>query len=183
MVALVGDNGSGKSTLLAVLGGQLSADAGMVWLDGRRINDLDASIRAQLGLSRMFQDSRLWPEMSVGEHFAVMQDTRRSPKTGLAALSLALGIKQSMLDRLPEELTLLDRRRIELCLALYGARFILCDELGAGLSIEEATSLYLVIRHALAQQWITAALMVEHRHALLEKYCTEFKHLERGRLL
>lgn len=182
MVALVGNNGSGKTTLLAVLGGQLRPDKGSVCIDSKKIDVLSPSARSQLGVARMFQDSKLWEGMSVAEHLALVKETRRPMRVSLADLAQACGIDRSTFGRSHEELPLLDRRRVELCLALYGARFLLCDELGAGLSLAEAKGLYQVVRQALDLNWIKAALMVEHRHVLLEQHCTEYVQLERGRL-
>lgn len=65
---LIGPNGSGKTTTFNLIGGTMSADAGEVLLDGRRIDRLRPWERAYLGLGRTFQITRLFREMSVLEN-------------------------------------------------------------------------------------------------------------------
>ncbi|MET4579729.1 ABC transporter ATP-binding protein [Ottowia thiooxydans] len=64
-VALVGPNGAGKSTLIQLLSGVEKPTAGRIMLDGRRIHGLVPERIAQLGLSRSFQTSRVFPSLSV----------------------------------------------------------------------------------------------------------------------
>lgn len=181
MTALAGENGSGKSTLLAIIAGQLAADSGDVYLDGASINSVPPHGRAARGICRLFQESRLWEGMSVADHLALALSNRRSGHAPSHVLVQATGIA-SLLDFLPEQLSLLDRRRVELCMALHGARYLLCDELGAGLALAEARCLYDVVARAIEQRWLDSALMVEHRQALLDQYCSESAQLEVGRV-
>jgi branched-chain amino acid transport system ATP-binding protein len=64
-VALVGPNGAGKSTLIQLLSGVERPSTGRILLDGRRIDGLAPERIAQLGLSRSFQTSRVFPSLSV----------------------------------------------------------------------------------------------------------------------
>ena len=58
--ALIGPNGSGKTTTLNVLSGLYTATSGSVMLDGRDITKLPAHKRTEAGLSRTFQNIRLF---------------------------------------------------------------------------------------------------------------------------
>lgn len=182
MTALTGENGSGKSTLIAIFSGHLKADDGNVLLDGKPIDTACPRERATMGISRMFQESRLWAELSVAEHLSLVLHTRRVTQVPMSALLQASGVAPAILGLVPEKLSLLQRRRLELCLALHGTRYLLCDELGAGLSLAEARCLYNIVARAIEDRWLESALMVEHRQVLLDQYCSESAQLQLGKV-
>jgi ABC-type branched-subunit amino acid transport system ATPase component/ABC-type branched-subunit amino acid transport system permease subunit len=68
ITALIGPNGSGKTTVFNLIGGTMTASAGEVWFDGRRIDSLKPWDRAYAGLGRTFQITRLFREMTVLEN-------------------------------------------------------------------------------------------------------------------
>jgi ABC-type branched-subunit amino acid transport system ATPase component/ABC-type branched-subunit amino acid transport system permease subunit len=68
ITALIGPNGSGKTTAFNLIDGTMTADAGDVVFDGRRIDGLPAYRRAHLGLGRTFQITRLFGQMTVLEN-------------------------------------------------------------------------------------------------------------------
>lgn len=68
ITALIGPNGSGKTTVFNLIGGTMAANAGEVWFDGRRIDDLKPWRRAYAGLGRTFQITRLFRGMTVLEN-------------------------------------------------------------------------------------------------------------------
>ena len=61
-MVLVGPTGCGKSTLLRLIAGLERPDAGHIYLDGNRINDVPVGKR---GVQLVFQDYALWPHMRV----------------------------------------------------------------------------------------------------------------------
>jgi ABC-type branched-subunit amino acid transport system ATPase component/ABC-type branched-subunit amino acid transport system permease subunit len=68
ITALIGPNGSGKTTLFNLVTGAMRADAGEVFLDGRRIDKMHPWERGHLGLARTFQTTRLFKSMTVLEN-------------------------------------------------------------------------------------------------------------------
>jgi len=66
--ALMGENGAGKSTLIKVLTGVYEADAGTVELDGARVRITGPHDAQQLGISTVYQEVNLCPNLSVAEN-------------------------------------------------------------------------------------------------------------------
>jgi branched-chain amino acid transport system ATP-binding protein len=71
MVGLIGPNGSGKTTLLNVLTGHYAPDAGSVRLEGRPTSGLRPNQIARLGITRMFQLTRLFHRLSTLDNLIV----------------------------------------------------------------------------------------------------------------
>src|SRR5260221_4146252 len=69
--AIVGPNGSGKTTLFNLLSGELTPDAGHVYIEGRDVTALPPDARARAGLTRSFQKNNLFPDLTVLESLAV----------------------------------------------------------------------------------------------------------------
>lgn len=86
--ALMGENGAGKSTLIKVLTGVYGADAGTVAIDGRGTL-VQGPLHAQrLGISTVYQEVNLCPNLSVAENvFIGRQPRRRSGRIDWAAVN------------------------------------------------------------------------------------------------
>jgi len=68
LVGLLGPNGSGKTTILNMLSGLLSPDDGRITLMGKSVGGRSADEIARAGMIRMFQLTRIFPQMSVIEN-------------------------------------------------------------------------------------------------------------------
>jgi ABC-type branched-subunit amino acid transport system ATPase component len=71
ITGLIGPNGSGKTTLFNVITGVYKPDSGQVYLRGERITELEPHKICHLGLSRTFQITRLFWDLSVLENMIV----------------------------------------------------------------------------------------------------------------
>ena len=89
-VALVGANGAGKTTLLRTIAGLLTPRSGEIWFDGRRIDDVEAPDRVELGIALVPEGRRLFSRLSVAENlrlgsfrerefFRIEDDADRAP--------------------------------------------------------------------------------------------------------
>ena len=67
---LIGPNGAGKTTMFNLISGLTPPTSGAIRLADREINDLPSWERAALGLSRTFQNIRVFPEMTLAENVA-----------------------------------------------------------------------------------------------------------------
>lgn len=186
---LVGANGAGKTTILNVIGGQLMADGGIVRLAGRDVERLSSWRRAALGLGRTFQEGRLWPDLTVAEHFRIAIDA--SGRAGnhawkgdpLEDMCSIAEFPIMALKRTPVQMNLLDRRRVELAMASLNAfHLLLVDEIGAGLGLEEARTLYRLISQLIGRSSARAAVVVEHKLELLAEFASAISLIENGKV-
>lgn len=86
ITALVGPNGAGKTTVFNLLTGAIRPDTGIVTLNGQDISDLRPDQVARLGMSRSFQDVRLFPRLSAVDN--VMLARQNQPGERIGALFL-----------------------------------------------------------------------------------------------
>ncbi|MDR5745122.1 sugar ABC transporter ATP-binding protein [Caballeronia sp. LZ029] len=80
--ALMGQNGAGKSTLIKVLTGVVSLDAGEILLDGRAIRPESPLDAQKLGISTVYQEVNLCPNLSVAENIFAGYFPRRGALAG-----------------------------------------------------------------------------------------------------
>jgi ABC-type branched-subunit amino acid transport system ATPase component len=186
---LVGANGAGKTTILNVIGGQVTADSGFVRIAGQDVERLSPWRRAELGLGRTFQESRMWPDLTAAEHLRIAIDASRriaghaSGNRALDDMCSVVELPKIMLDRMPAQMRLLDRRRVELAMAaLNASNLLLIDEIGAGLDIEEARTLYRLVSQLIGRRRVRAAILVEHKLELLAAFATGISLIENGKV-
>ncbi len=84
--ALMGENGAGKSTLIKVLTGVYQRDSGQIFLDGKEINNRSPEEAQMNGISTVFQEVNLCPNLSVAENIFAGHE----PKIGHFAINWKL---------------------------------------------------------------------------------------------
>lgn len=134
-VAVAGPSGSGKTTLLSILGGMLAPDSGKVWIDGRSVYDLPASVRAAVRrqeIGFVFQTFNLVPYLTALENVKVPLMLRgltgeRQEQQATQLLS-RMGL-ESRLHHKPSELSVGQQQRVALARTLANDPWIiLADE-------------------------------------------------------
>jgi len=73
ITSIIGPNGAGKTTLFNLVAGFLRRDAGTIHYKGKAIDDLSPSQRAGLGVGRLWQDIRVFRNMTARENLLVAQ--------------------------------------------------------------------------------------------------------------
>src|SRR6185437_12548353 len=79
--ALLGENGAGKSTLIKVLTGVYERDAGTVELDGEPVEITSPHHAQQLGISTVYQEVNLCPNLTVAENIFLGRELTSAGKT------------------------------------------------------------------------------------------------------
>jgi multiple sugar transport system ATP-binding protein len=128
-IAFLGPSGSGKSTLLRIIAGLEKADAGEVWLEQRRIDQLPPGDR---GVAMVFQHYALYPHMSTRENLEFGLKNAHIPKAEIdrrvndAARVLEI---EPLLDRKPAQMSGGQRQRVAIGRALVKEpKLFLLDE-------------------------------------------------------
>jgi branched-chain amino acid transport system ATP-binding protein len=165
ILGLIGPNGAGKTTLLNVLSGFQRPTTGEVELDGRRITDWDPPRRARAGISRTFQDVRLFPDMTVLENCEVAVvgcGGRRATARVRASSALDQLDLGGSADVLARELPYGAQRRVGLARALCARpRVLLLDEPAAGLNDDESATMAETVRQIHAELGC-GVVVIEH---------------------
>src|SRR2546423_2934095 len=71
VTGLIGPNGSGKTTVFNIITGYLGADSGRVRFAGRDVTGYGPARLYRAGLSRTFQQARIFPQLTVRENLVV----------------------------------------------------------------------------------------------------------------
>ncbi|MBS3140674.1 ABC transporter ATP-binding protein [Candidatus Woesearchaeota archaeon] len=74
ITALIGPNGSGKTTLFNLISGVIEKDSGKIILDKKNITNCSVNKISNIGVSRIFQKSRLFSNLSVRENLLIAID-------------------------------------------------------------------------------------------------------------
>jgi branched-chain amino acid transport system ATP-binding protein len=165
LVGIMGPNGSGKTTLFNVIAGALPPDGGHVRFQGREIGGLPPHRVCAHGVARTFQLVRPFAGLTARENVLVGRLFGRADAHGDAAADterlLALVGLEGRGEMPAAQLTLIDRKRLELARALATSpRLLLLDEFMAGLNPAETATAMALIR-TLVREGLTV-LMVEH---------------------
>ncbi|HSB52816.1 MAG TPA: ABC transporter ATP-binding protein [Gemmatimonadales bacterium] len=161
VLGIMGPNGSGKTTLFNLIAGALAPDAGSIRLRGEEIGGLSPHRICGKGIARTFQLVRPFPTLSVLDNVRVGQLYGRAPEGTDARKLLALVGLDAKGRARAADLTLVERKRLELARALATSPdLLLLDEYLGGLNPAETASAMALIR-TLATQGMTV-LMVEH---------------------
>jgi ABC-type branched-subunit amino acid transport system ATPase component/ABC-type branched-subunit amino acid transport system permease subunit len=201
VLGLIGANGAGKSTLLAAVSGFVTPQSGTVQVLGRDVTNLSAAQRARVGMGRIFQDARLFDDLTVRECLLVALEARERSEVVPSLLTLppsraAERRKAVLADDVLSSvglgryahaqvrtLSTGTRRVVELgCLVAQDARVLLLDEPTAGLAQREAEAfgpLLLQLRRDLD----ATLVVVEHDLPLLLGISDRVQCLGAGRTL
>jgi branched-chain amino acid transport system ATP-binding protein len=179
VVSVVGPNGAGKTTLFNLITGVIRPDAGRVAFEGRDVTGFPAHRLAAMGISRTFQNIRLFGHLNALENVMIGQVAQG--RAGVfEALACLPGERrerfemreraEALLDfvgvgpnryRMPSELPYGDQRRVEIARALgLQPKLLILDEPTAGMVAQEAHAVIELIER-LRRRGV-ALLLVEH---------------------
>jgi phospholipid/cholesterol/gamma-HCH transport system ATP-binding protein len=140
MTLLLGASGTGKSVILKLILGLLKPDAGIIRVNGVRIDTMTEpqlmAIRADIGM--LFQESALFDSLSVADNvgYRLFEETDMPPDRVRRRVEEVLGFigLQEYIDRMPSELSGGQRRRVAIARAMAARpRLLLLDDPTSGL--------------------------------------------------
>jgi branched-chain amino acid transport system ATP-binding protein len=200
ITGLIGPNGAGKTTLFNIMSGLLEPTSGSVVFMERDMTSLPAPKIARTGISRTFQNVRVFGEMTLLENVLIGMHSRFT----YSALSMLLDLpsKKREEQRFREEardvlklvrledkadyqaggLSYGEQRRLELARALASdPRLLLLDEPAAGMNPAETEELMSEIVKIHEKGY--AVLVIEHDMKLIMGICGRIAVLNFGQLL
>lgn len=162
---VIGPNGCGKTTMFNALIGLIQPTKGEIHFDGRSITNMSANARCCLGLGRTYQVPRPFENMSVFEnvlvaavHGAGLSEHAARPECQRALEITGLYEKRGIRSG---ELTLLDRKRLEIARALgTSPQLLLLDEVAAGLTEAEVHDVMALVANLKAEGF--TIIWIEH---------------------
>lgn len=184
-LGIIGPNGSGKTTLFKALSGFVTPTSGKVLIQERDISHERPEIRARLGLVRSFQDSMLFPTLTVLDSVRLALESRQQTELISSVLGLP-GAKRaetqketrareliellrlgSFRHKLVGELSTGTRRITELCCMLaLEPRLLLLDEPSSGIAQRETEVLGELLEAIKARTGATL-VVIEHDMPLI----------------
>ena len=172
-VAIIGPNGAGKSTLFNLISGRFGPSSGQVLLNGQRIDGKKPFEINRMGLSRSFQITNIFPNLSVFENLRCgvlwsmgykytflrflsgLHDANERAKQLMEMIKL-----DKKRDTLAVNLTYAEQRALEIGITIAGgANVILLDEPTAGMSKTETSRFIHLIKEVTEGRTL---LTVEH---------------------
>ena len=182
-MGVIGPNGSGKTTLFNLLSGIYKPTSGTIRLEDEQIDGLKPNVVFGKGISRTFQNGRLFWNLNVVENIMIglKQVRETSPFAALLPGKGKKELEKKMVERAMEIMTIFgdlltsqadkpakdlpyaDRRRLEICRAIASnPKVILLDEPSAGMDNMETERLMNDLLKVKAAMPDLTAILVEH---------------------
>lgn len=201
LIGLIGPNGAGKTTTFNMLTGVYAPTEGKIEFNGQSIGGLDPYKVTRKGISRTFQNIRLFKELSVLDNVKVanhglakhnlLSSICRLPshfkgEDKMEAESLAFlkifgldGYRDELAKNLPYGM----QRRLEIARALAaGPQLLLLDEPAAGMNPQETRDLMELIAFV-RKEFNLTILLIEHDMHLVMGICERIYVLDHGQLI
>ncbi len=174
IVGLIGPNGAGKTTMFNLLVSLYKPNSGEILFRGEPIHLLPTHKVAQLGITKTFQITTLFDDMSILDNViagaflrhANLAEATREAREAMAVVGLAENQSAT-----PRELNIVDRARLEIARALATSpSLLLLDEVMAGLTPAETIETMAMIRRV-HERGITL-MVIEHNMRAIMTLCS-----------
>jgi len=198
LVGIIGPNGAGKTTVFNIITGVYRPASGSILFDGREITGRPAHGISGAGISRTFQNIRLFDELSVLDNIRVAHygKVKYTPFEAIFHLGRHKREEQRIIDRSMELLSHFKmdnlalelsrnlpyglKRRLEIARALATEpKLLLLDEPAAGMNPREVDELMDFIRW-IREEFHLAVLLIEHQMRLVMNLCQRLLVLDFG---
>jgi branched-chain amino acid transport system ATP-binding protein len=201
LIGLIGPNGAGKTTTFNMLTGVYEPTEGIITFDGKKVNGLKPYQVTKMGISRTFQNIRLFKDLSVLDNVKVANHNKASH--GIISSILRLPshfageaqMEQESIeflkifgldvykDDLAKNLPYGMQRRLEIARALAAKpKLLLLDEPAAGMNPQETRDLMELIAF-IRKEFDLTILLIEHDMHLVMGVCERIYVLDHGQLI
>ena len=171
VVALIGANGAGKTTLLKTIAGLLTPRRGEIWFDGKRVDDVEAPDRVELGIALVPEGRRLFSRLSVAENLRLGTFRDRDPKRRQEMLERVFGLFPVLRQRVAQRAGTLsggEGQMLSIARALMSRpRFLMLDEPSLGIMPRIVDSILDVLQMLHRQEGLTVLLVEQNVPAAL----------------
>ena len=195
-LGIIGPNGAGKTTFFNLLSGLRTPTRGSIHLGDRDITKLSIEQRAQLGISRTFQTSSIFPNLNLLENVRIAAQAKLGGSFNITRNAYSFKDSVEMAEACLAQVGLRDKsylfaqtlshgdkRRLEIAIVLASdAHIILLDEPMAGMSVEHVPELVEIIK-GLARTHHKTVLIVEHHMDVVLGLADRIAVLNFGELL
>lgn len=169
LVALLGPSGSGKTTLLRMIAGLENPNSGDIYIDGKRVNDIQASKR---GIGFVFQSYALFRYMTVYDNVAFGLKLKKMPEEQIRERVMELleltGLA-GMEKRYPNQLSGGQRQRVAFARALApNPQVLLLDEPFAAIDAKVRTELRTWLKEMVQKLGITSIFVTHDQDEAVE---------------
>jgi len=198
---LIGPNGAGKTTIFNLITGIYTLTEGEIHFSGKKIDGLESYLIADSGITRTFQNIRLFKELTAYENvltachfntdYSIIDSIIRNKKYKhgedklheLAEELINIMGLQDRKDVVAKNLPYGLQRRLEIARALaLRPKLLLLDEPAAGMNPEETMQLLDLIKEV-RKRFNLTVLIIEHHMDLIMNLCDRITVLNFGREL
>ncbi|AZN40132.1 ABC transporter ATP-binding protein [Paenibacillus albus] len=182
LIGLLGPSGGGKSTLLRMLAGLETPDSGDIFINGKRVNDVQPQLR---GIGFVFQNYALFKHMTVFDNIAFGLTIRKTSKAEIKARVgelLDLTGLRGFEHRYPHQLSGGQRQRVAFARALAPRpELLLLDEPFAAIDAKVRKELRTWLKQLISTLGITS-IFVTHDQDEAVEVADEMLIVSQGRL-
>lgn len=201
LVGLIGPNGAGKTTVFNLLTGVYTPTFGKVYLCGKDVTHIKPHVRCKLGISRTFQNIRLFKQLSVLDNiknacnihlnYSIFDAAFRTKKFWEAEKVIDKKAKEileilGLSDCYEEQAMNLPygkQRKLEIARALANdPKILLLDEPAAGMNPTETEELMEIIK-LVKEKFNVSILLIEHDMKLVMGICERLVVLNYGKII
>jgi len=199
--AIIGPNGAGKTTIFNLITGIYTPTTGEMFVNGKSLVELPTHERIKLGISRTFQNIRLFPDNSILDNVATachfrakygiiegLFPSKRRAREEKDIISHATWLLDmvGLADRASEKARNLPyghQRRLEIVRALaLDPKLLLLDEPAAGMNPDETGNLMDFI-HEIREKFNLTILLIEHHMEVVMGLCDQIVVIDFGKTI
>ncbi len=182
--AIVGENGAGKSTLMHILGGEIQPDGGEIIYKGKPVVIADPHAARLLGISIVYQELKLCPNLSVVENINLGREKKINRKEMCQECSLVLHSLGANINPrvLVKNLSIAEQQMVEIAKAIsFQSEVLILDEPNSALTLNETENLFRNLLN-LKEKGVTI-IFISHRLEEVFKISDRISVLRDGKYL